>query len=113
MKRDKNPRWRKLDNTAKLFPVMANKHRTNVYRIAVIMKENIDGEILGQAVNQILPWFEAFTVRLRKGFFWPYFEDNNRPVVVFEEDTWPCQYMNPQAGDRYMFRVSYYKKRIK
>ena len=112
MKRDKNPRWRKLDNTAKLFPVMANKHRTNVYRVAVTMKEDIDGEILSQAVNEILPWFEAFTVRLRKGFFWPYFEDNNRPVVVVEEDTWPCQYINPQAGDRYMFRVSYYKKRI-
>ena len=112
MKRDKNPRWRKLDNTAKLFPVMANKHRTNVYRIAVTMKEDIDGEILNQAVNEILPWFEAFKVRLRKGFFWPYFEDNNRPVVVSREDTWPCQYINPQASDRYMFRVSYYKKRI-
>lgn len=112
MKRDKNPKWRKLDNTAKLFPVMANKHRTNVYRVAVTMKEDIDGEILSQAVKEILPWFEAFTVRLRKGFFWPYFEDNNRPIVVVEEDTWPCQYMNPQAGDRYMFRVSYYKKRI-
>ena len=91
---------------------MANKHRTNVYRIAVTMKEEIDGEILNQAVNEILPWFEAFKVRLRKGFFWPYFEDNNRPVVVTKEDTWPCQYINPQAGDRYMFRVSYYKKRI-
>jgi len=112
MKRDKNPKWRKLDNTAKLFPVMANKHRTNVYRIAVTMKEDIDGEILNQALKEILPWFEAFKVRLRKGFFWPYFEDNNRPVVVTKEDTWPCQYINPQSGDRYMFRVSYYKKRI-
>ena len=112
MKRDKNPKWRKLDNTAKLFPVMANKHRTNVYRVAVIMKEDIDGEVLSQAVNEILPWFEAFTVRLRKGFFWPYFEDNNRPVAVVEEDTWPCQYIDPKAGDRYLFRVSYYKKRI-
>ena len=112
MKREKNPKWRKLDNTAKLFPVMANKHRTNVYRIAVTMKEDIDGDILHQALKEILPWFEAFTVRLRKGFFWPYFEDNHRPVTVTEEDTWPCQYINPQAGDRYMFRVSYYKKRI-
>lgn len=105
-------KWRKLDNTAKLFPVMANKHRTNVYRVAVILKEEIDGEILTQAIREILPWFEAFGVRLRKGFFWPYFEDNHRPVVVTEEDTWPCGYMDSRAGDRYLFRVSYYKKRI-
>lgn len=112
MKKEKKLKWRKLDNTAKLFPVMSNKHRTNVYRIAVTLKEDIDGEILLQAVKEILPWFEGFGVRIRKGFFWPYFEDNNRPVTVREENTWPCGYMDPQAGDRYMFRVTYYKKRI-
>ncbi len=112
MKKEKKLKWRKIDNTAKLFSVMSNKHRTNVYRIAVVLKEDVDGDILQQAVREILPWFEGFGVRMRKGFFWPYFEDNNRPVIVREEDTWPCGYMNPQAGDRYLFRVTYYKKRI-
>lgn len=105
-------KWRKIDNTAKLFPVMANKDRTNVYRVAVILKEDVDGDILAQAIQEILLWFESFGVRLRKGFFWPYFEDNKRPVKVEEENTYPCAYMNPQAGDRYLFRVTYYKKRI-
>ncbi|MDO4555511.1 MAG: hypothetical protein Q4B70_10235 [Lachnospiraceae bacterium] len=109
---DRNLRWRKLDNTAKLFPVLANKHRTNVYRVAVVLKEDVDGEILKQALDEILPWFEAFHVRLRKGFFWYYFEDNKRPVTVEKEDTYPCRYINPQAGNRYLFRVTYYKKRI-
>lgn len=115
MKKDKSARkvkWRKLDNTAKLFPVMANKHRTNVYRVAVMLREEVDGDLLALAIQEILPWFEAFGVRLRKGFFWPYFEDNHRPVVVTQEDTWPCGYMDPRAGDRHLFRVSYYKKRI-
>ncbi len=105
-------KWRKIDNTAKLFPVMANKDRTNVYRVAVVLKEDVDPEILTQAVREILPWFESFTVRLRKGFFWPYFEDNHRPVKVEEEHTYPCGYMNPQSGDRYLFRVTYFRKRI-
>lgn len=105
-------KWRKIDNTAKLFPVMANKDRTNVYRVAVVLKEEVDGDILTQAIREILPWFESFSVRLRKGFFWPYFEDNKRPVKVEEESSYPCAYMNPQAGDRYLFRVTYYKKRI-
>lgn len=105
-------KWRKLDNTAKLFPVMSNKHRTNMYRVAAVLKEDVDPEILTQAIQEILPWFESFGVRLRKGFFWPYFEDNKRPVVVTEENSYPCQYINPQSGDRYLFRVTYYKKRI-
>lgn len=112
MKKDKNLKWRKLDNTAKLFPVLANKHRTNVFRVAVVLKEEVDKEILQQAVQEILPWFEAFKVRLRKGFFWYYFEDNKRPLIVEEESNYPCRYINPQAGDRYLFRVTYYKKRI-
>lgn len=112
MKKEKNLKWRKLDNTAKLFPVLANKNRTNVYRIGVILKEEVNPEILKEAVEQILPWFAAFKVRLRKGFFWYYFEDNKRPVTVEEENTYPCRYMNPQSGSRYLFRVTYYKKRI-
>lgn len=112
MKKDKNLKWRKLDNTAKLFPVLANKHRTNVFRVAVVLKEEVDKEILQKAVEEILPWFDAFTVRLRKGFFWYYFEDNKRPFLVEEETTYPCRYINPQAGNRYLFRVTYYKKRI-
>ena len=112
MKKDKNLKWRKLDNTAKLFPVLANKHRTNVYRIGITLKEDIDPVLLKEAVEQILPWFDAFKVRLRKGFFWYYFEDNKRPVSVAEESTYPCRYMNPQSGSRYLFRVTYFKKRI-
>lgn len=108
----KPTKWRKIDNTAKLFPVMSNKNRTNMYRVAVKLKEDIDGDVLEQAINQILPWFESFGVRLRKGFFWPYFEDNHRYVKVEEENTWPCRYIDPQSGDRYLFRVTYYKNRI-
>lgn len=42
----KETRWEKLDNTANLFPVIANETMTNVYRIAVILSENIEPECL-------------------------------------------------------------------
>ena len=32
-------KWGKLDNTAHLFPVIAGEGMTNVYRVAVILKE--------------------------------------------------------------------------
>ena len=70
----KEMRWEKLDNTANLFPVIANETMTNVYRIAVILSENIRPECLQEALEQVLPWFNTMNVRMRTGMFWYYFE---------------------------------------
>ena len=72
----KETRWEKLDNTANLFPVIANETMTNVYRIAVILSENIEPECLQEALEQVLPWFNTMNVRMRTGMFWYYFETN-------------------------------------
>lgn len=79
----KEMRWEKLDNTANLFPVIANETMTNVYRIAVILSENIRPECLQEALEQVLPWFNTMNVRMRTGMFWYYFETNTKgkPVV--------------------------------
>ena len=44
-KRHRDIRWDKLDNTANLFPSIAGESRTNVYRISVILKEEIKREL--------------------------------------------------------------------
>ena len=63
-------RWDKLDNTAHLFPVIAGESMTNVYRISVTLKEEIQKEILQDALDMMLPKFDGFNVRLRQGIFW-------------------------------------------
>ena len=70
----KETRWEKLDNTANLFPVIANETMTNVYRIAVILSKDIRPECLQEALEQVLPWFNTMNVRMRTGMFWYYFE---------------------------------------
>ena len=40
---------------------------------------------LEKAVNNALNKFEFFKVRLRKGFFWYYFEYNDKKIVIEEE----------------------------
>lgn len=42
----REPRWDKLDNTANLFPVIVSESMSNVYRISVTLKEDIDQELL-------------------------------------------------------------------
>jgi NRPS condensation-like uncharacterized protein len=106
-------KWDKLDNTANLFPVIVSENVSNVYRISVTMKEDIDPELLQKALDRVLPYFDVFKCRLRKGFFWYYFEQNKRPAPrVTLENTSPCAYINPYSNNGYLFRVTYYQKRI-
>ncbi len=112
-KRNKNLKWDKLDNTANLFPVIAREGMSNVYRISAVLKEDIKGEFLQDAVEKVLPYFDVFKATLKKGVFWYYFEENKAPFPkVKEEYTYPCMYINPYANNSYLFRVSYYKNRI-
>ena len=64
-------RWDKLDNTAHLFPVIAREQMSNVYRISVTLTELIDPLLLQQALDLVLPRFDGFNLRLRRGVFWP------------------------------------------
>lgn len=105
--------WDKLDNTANLFPVIANEDMTNVYRISVNLTQEVDRVLLQEALNRILPQFSTFRMRLRMGFFWYYFEENTSPApIVREEYSHPGAYIDKSRNHHYMFRVTYYKCRI-
>ena len=45
----KNPQgkgWRRLDNTGKIFPLIANENLSNVFRITATLKEDVRPELL-------------------------------------------------------------------
>lgn len=106
-------RWEKLDNTAHLFPVIAGEDASNVYRVSVTLKELVDPELLQKALDTILPRFDGFNLRLRRGIFWYYFEENGKAAPrVQQEQQYPCRYIRTNSNNNYLFRVSYYKYRI-
>lgn len=105
--------WEKLDNTANLFPAIATPSMTNVYRISVTMTEPVQVKPLQKALDEVLPCFDSFRVRMRRGIFWNYFETNYKmPPLIEEETDYPCRYMEAYENNGYLFRVSYYQKRI-
>ena len=59
---------------------------TNVYRVAVILKEEIQQELLQQALDMVLPKFSVFNCRLRQGMFWYYFEENGKKSPTVHEN---------------------------
>ncbi len=111
--RKKEIKWDKLDNTANVFPVIAGESMTNVYRISVTLQEEIQQELLQEALERVLPWFDVFCVRIRYGVFWYYFETNQKPApAVKQEYRYPCQFISPNRNRNYLFRVNYYRNRI-
>lgn len=106
-------RWEKLDNTAHLFPVIAGESMTSTYRICVELTEEIQPELLQEALDILLPKMDGFNLRMRTGIFWHYFEENGKKAPkVYEENAFPCRYIRPNKNRSYLFQVSYYKKRI-
>ena len=105
-------RWDKLDNTAHLFPSIAGESMTNVYRISVTLKEEVQVEFLQRALDMILPKFDGFNLRMRTGVFWYYFEENGKKAPkVTEEAMFPCRFIRQNKNRNYLFR--YYLKENK
>ncbi|MDO4617864.1 MAG: hypothetical protein Q4B03_10540 [Lachnospiraceae bacterium] len=105
--------WSSLDNTAHIFPVVAGEGMANVFRYSFCMSEVISPIALNKAIRQVLPYFPTFHSRLRRGFFWYYFEENRKPFPrVKEEKDIPCRFFAPNTNNDYLFRVCYYKNKI-
>ena len=108
----KRIRWRKLDNSAKIFPMVSNKKFTSVFRVSVILKENIDEKILQDALNKALQEQISFKVRLRRGIFWYYLEENPRNPEVKVENEYPCRFIDKNKNNGYLFNVTYFNNKI-
>jgi len=59
--------WYELDNAATIYPYSSNRQWICGYRIGFVLKEDVDPEILKQAVRDIMPRFPSYFVQLRFG----------------------------------------------
>lgn len=108
----KRIRWRKLDNSAKIFPIISNKKFSTVFRVSAVLTEKIEQEILQVAVENALSKFVSYKVKLRKGFFWYFLEHNAKTPIVEEEHNYPCKYIDQNTNNHYLFKVTYFDKKI-
>lgn len=104
--------WHKLDNSANVFPLISHKTFSNVFRLAVQLHEDVVPELLQKALDVTLPYFGNFNFRIRRGFFWYYFEPTEGRALVQEESLRPCFYLETRSRHHHLFRVVYYKRRI-
>ena len=111
-KRVKKKSWRKLDNSAKIFPLQESNKYSTVFRYSVVLKENVDKEILEKAVEKALIRYSEFKVKMVKGFFWYYLEENTKKPLINEEIYFPCKRIDPIYNNDYLFSVTYFERKI-
>lgn len=104
--------WDTLDNAAKLVPAVSDTRGSNVFRVSAVLCDEVDPELLQMSLERALDVFPAFAVRLRRGLFWYYLDANNETPKVREEYTYPCAPIGSGKDRGFLFRVTYYKKRI-
>jgi NRPS condensation-like uncharacterized protein len=104
--------WYKLDNAAKLFSNVAGRKNSSVFRIAVVMREEIDGSVLQKAVDHIYGRFPMFFTRMRSGVFWNYMDELEPGFKVVKENVYPCGAIDAKNNGGYMLKILYYHKRI-
>ena len=111
-RKERKLKWRRLDNSAKIFPMSAGKKYSTVFRLSVLLKEEINKTVLEEAVNRALEKYHMFKVKMNSGFFWYYFEENLKSPIIKEETEYPCKYINPKENNNYLFKVTYFENKI-
>ena len=104
--------WYKIDNVAKVFLATTGKRDTRSFRLSCMMKEDVDPELLQQAVNSAIEDRPQVQVRIRRGFFWHYMEDTDLMPVVKQEDDRICPLLYVPSRTMLHYQVTYFGKRI-
>lgn len=105
-------RWYKIDNTGKIFHAVTNASNSSVYRVSMIMKESVNAELLQDALDKVIKRFPMLAVKVRKGLFWDFMEENDEKLHIQEETTYPCYIINPRENHGYLMRVLYFQRRV-
>lgn len=104
--------WRKLDDQGKIYSLSFNKKDTSIFRLSVLLNDKINPTILQKALELVLERYKAFKVKMRKGFFWYYLEENTKSPVINEENEYPFQKLNTNENNDYLFKITYFDKKI-
>src|SRR5690606_27509902 len=92
--------------------VVANEDRSYMFRLSIVLKEEIVPEDLQKALNRITKRFKHLNVRIRKGLFWFFFEENLNNPILREENGLINEYLDPRENNGFLFRTFYYKNRL-
>ena len=105
-------RWLRLDNAAKIYPAARSQNWSNVFRLSVTLKEEVDVAVLQSALDVTVRRFPSIAARLRRGVFWYYIQQISQVPEIRQEHSYPLTRMSRDEIRQCAFRVIVYKNRI-
>lgn len=105
-------RWLRLDNSAKIFPLMANKNTQNLFCLTFRLYEEVNAAALNEALVKTVRRFPSFNVKLKTGVFWNYFEEHTGKPRVYEAKPVVMRRISSRNCNGFAFRISYFGKNI-
>ena len=96
-----------LDNAAKIYPPAKGRRSPSMFRLSMELTEEVDKDVLEQALKSTLKRMPSFSQHLKRGFFWYHFEHKQDAPPILNEIRNPCVYLNVQENKGFQFRVSY------
>ncbi len=105
-------RWLPLDNAAKIYPAARRQNWSNIFRVSVTFTEDIDVDVIRDALDVTVRRFPSFAVRLRRGVFWYRLEQLSSAPELSEEYSHPLTGMTYSETGKCAFRVIVHGKRL-
>lgn len=107
-----NENWYPLETSALIYPAIISPRQPSVFRLSCTFNEEIDPEILQTALNVTMVRYPGFNMTLKRGAFWFYFEEMEKHPTLKPEQYYPCQMVDPEVEDGFLFRVTWFRNRV-
>ena len=94
MEKEKQLRWMRLDNAAKIYPAARRRSWNCLFILSANLNENVDNLVLQKALDITVKRFPSIAVRLRRGVFWYYLDEIANPPSIKSEAAYPMARMS-------------------
>ncbi len=101
-----------LDTTAHMFASTSSIRNSSTYRVAAVLADPVDEKSLQKALDKTVLRYPMMTKRLKRGLFWYYLENNDKPLLVQQENEYPAHLMQWEKNNNYLIKVLYFNHRI-
>ncbi len=105
-------KWMRLDNAALIYPQAVKKNYASMFRLTIAFTEEIDKDVLREALANTLVRLPSLTFRLKRGLFWRYFEKNDGLPPILDDVKNPLNRIKFHDNNGFLFRVRVYNNRL-
>lgn len=101
-----------LDTSSRFYPIFNTKKDQSLFRYTVIMKDDVNPDVLKDSANAALRRFHSMSVKLKAGYAWYYFEHIDTELPIFEFDNTVLSAIDRKKNNGHNIKVSYKGKLI-